>query len=357
MIHLSTTTPERFSALATDPADDLTRLRAAIERGAVDPAHLLIATRSGDPEDHSRATLSSDAADRQHAGSADGAGTSADVGRVGLYRAGDGTMLTYRWLVSAAGITGSAPRNPAVPTGPVAPTDPAAPTDPGPAINDGPGPGLEAVHRSLADGIAELARRDGLAPAYTVVVDADEDDPAAKRRALLATGWETDDDRLELEALPRKRPRGTGIEEISPFDDAVIAVMSAAMSDSTDGYDVEQVQALGAPRAAVAYRDMMADGETPWLAHRGEHGIDGIAAIQRYPTDWCLGYLGVAPKARGQGVGKALATAMVSATAEAGIGAVTASVAVGNPAIRATLDGVGFTIRSARTDFVIRPAG
>lgn len=132
-------------------------------------------------------------------------------------------------------------------------------------------------------------RRDGLAPAYTVVVDADEDDPGARRRALLATGWQTDDDRLELQAVARERPRGAGIEEISPFDDAVTAVMRAAMSLNADTYDAEQVQALGARRATEGYRDAMADGETRWLAHHGAHGIDGIAAIQRYPTDWCMG--------------------------------------------------------------------
>lgn len=54
-------------------------------------------------------------------------------------------------------------------------------------------------------------------------------------------------------------------------------------------------------------------------------------------------------------MGSALARAMVFVTAEAGVGLVTASVAVGNPAIRSTLDGVGFTTRSPRTDFVVNP--
>lgn len=307
MIHLIPATPERFSALAENPHEDLERLRANIESGRVDPAHLLIASESG------------------------------DVGRVGLYRAGDGTMLTYAWLARHA--------------------HPGAETDPG------AGAGAEAVYRVLAGGVADLVRRDRLAQVVTVVIDADADHPAARRRALRATGWVAEDDRLELQAPADKRPWAPGIEEISPREDAVTAVMSQAMSLSADTYDVEQVQAKGARRAAEAYRDMMADGGHPWLAHRGVHGIDGIAAIQRYPsdqrypTDWCLGYLGVAPEARGQGVGTALATAMVSATAEAGIGGVTASVAVGNPAIRATLDGVGFTSRSPRTDFVIGPAG
>ncbi len=111
--------------------------------------------------------------------------------------------------------------------------------------------------------------------------------------------------------------------------------------------------------AATAYRDMMADTDSPvpWPAHRGPDGIDGVAAVMVFPEDWCLGYLGVTPDARRSGVGAGLARAMLSAATEAGAAQATASVAVSNVPIRRTLEPVGFTVRSPRTDFVLRVAG
>lgn len=61
-----------------------------------------------------------------------------------------------------------------------------------------------------------------------------------------------------------------------------------------------------------------------------------------------------APAARRSGVGTALARSMLAATAGAGIELATASVAVQNHPIRGTLEKVGFTVRSARADFVRR---
>ncbi len=54
------------------------------------------------------------------------------------------------------------------------------------------------------------------------------------------------------------------------------------------------------------------------------------------------------------GVGTTLATSVLGAAAAAAAPLVTASVAVSNVPIRRTLEHVGFTVRSARSDFVLR---
>jgi ribosomal protein S18 acetylase RimI-like enzyme len=194
------------------------------------------------------------------------------------------------------------------------------------------------------------------------VTDAQDRGPDAKRAALRSHNWMVDADLLQLEAsteglvVPEVDIGQGGIIEIDASDPEVVRVMAAAMTDSLDGYDRDRVAALGAEQAAQGYRDMKADGPTqvPWLAHRGPGGIDGIAAIQPYPTDWALGYLGVAPQARRTGVGTRLARAMLTATARAGVPAATANVATANVRIRGTLDRVGFRVTSPRTDFVLR---
>ncbi|MBZ2198191.1 GNAT family N-acetyltransferase [Occultella gossypii] len=295
MIRIETATPERFSALAPEPTADLDRLQRNLARGSVRPEHLLVAM---------------DAAD------------DTDMARVGIFTHEDGASLAYAFQIV-------------------------------PGRSD-----LERVYGVLFDGVAAAARSSGLGRVLVTVVDADEGAPRAKRAALAAAGWAVDDDRLELEVPPSASVRGDGIAEIDPSDPEVVAVMAAAMAQSLDGYDRDQVAALGATIAAVVYRDMMArpDGP-PWLAHRGPDGLDGVVAIMAFPEDWCLGYLGVAPSARRRGVGTALASAMLAATATAGVPSATASVAVGNEPIRATLAGVGFAVRSARTDFVLSITG
>lgn len=292
MAHLSVASPERFCDLDSDPARALGRLRGQLARGAVRPEHLLVAS---DDE--------------------------ADVGRVCLYALQEGITLAH-------------------------------------ALSVTPGRGdTQEAYRVLLDGVADLARVAGLDSVCTTVVDEDEREPRHKRAALATAGWEPDGDRLELEAPTRVSPRPAAIVELDPSDPAVVGVMAQAMADSLDDYDREQVAALGPERAAVAYRDtMVGDDPVPWLAHRGDRGIDAVAAIMAYPEDWCLGYLGVVPAARRRGVGAALAEAMLSSAAEAGSAVATASVAVANGPVRATLERVGFTVCSTRTDFVLRLA-
>lgn len=315
MLHFTTPSPERFSALAPDPAEDLERLRRNLARGTVRPEHLVVAT-SGD---------------------------GADLGRLGLYTHPDGVTVAYAQRL----------------------------------VPDGAD--LSEIYGALFDGIATAARSTALARVDVTVVDADEPAPAVKRAVLATRGWEIDGDRLELEAgtapdakAGTRQDGWDAIVDIDPFDPRVIRVMAAAMADSLDHHDRTQVAMLGPEAAAAAYRDMMADGSptVPWLAHRssgpghGSGGTDGeadgagdvvgIAAIQAFPTDWSLGYLAVDPQARRTGVGTALARAMLSATAAAGVPLATASVDTANPRIRGTLEKVGFTVRSARTDFVLR---
>ncbi|MFL4473601.1 hypothetical protein ACIPVK_06360 [Paeniglutamicibacter sp. MACA_103] len=309
ILHFSTATPERFSALAPDPIIDLERLRHNLERGAVRPEHLVLAR------------------------DADGV----DVGRVGLYTHPDGTTVAYAFRL-----------NPLWP-------DPAE------------------LYGVLFDGVARAARATGLQRVEVSVVDRQDPEPEAKRAALLARGWVVDSDRLELEAttegrlvpgdIPGRAPadlpgadNGEGrVIEIDPADREVVRVMAAAMGNSLDDYDRTRVAELGAQRAAIAYRDMMAEGprRVPWLAHRDRSGINGIAAIQRYPTDWSLGYLAVVPGARRAGVGVSLASAMLAATARAGVRLATASVARANEPILRTLQKAGFHLASPRTDFVL----
>lgn len=305
MLHFTTPSPERFSALAPDPAEDLKRLRRHLVRGTVRPEHLVVATTDD--------------------------GT--DLGRLGLYTHPDSVTVAYAQRI----------------------------------VPDGTN--LADIYGALFDGIASAARSTALALVEVTVVDADESAPEVKRAALTTRGWEIDGDRLELEAgtvpgaTSEARPDGRDeIVDIDPFDPRVVRVMAAAMSDSLDHYDRTQVALLGPEAAATAYRDMMTEGSptVPWLAHRASspsHGtgdIVGIAAIQAFPTDWSLGYLAVDPQARKAGVGTALVCALLGATAAAGVPLATASVDTANPRIRGTLEKAGFSVRSARTDFVLR---
>lgn len=311
MLHFTTPSPERFSALAPDPAEDLARLRRNLARGTVRPDHLVLATT----------------------------GDGTDLGRVGLYTHPDGVTVAYAERLAPDGID------------------------------------VADAYGVLFDGIVAAARSTALARIEVTVLDADEPAPEVKRAALATRGWEIDGDRLELEAGAEAAAtadrHGAGrnrIVEIDPSDPRVVRVMAAAMADSLDHHDQTQVARLGPDGAATAYRGMMADGSpsTPWLAHRApapHHGTDeagdvvGVAAIQPYPTDWSLGYLAVDPRAHRAGVGTALARAMLAATATAGVPLATASVDTANPRIRGTLEQAGFTVRSARTDFVLRLEG
>ena len=289
MLHLSAATPERFSALAPNPTDDLERLLRHLARGAVIPEHLLVV--------------------------ADGAD---DVGRVGIITLPDGNVLAYAWQVISDG-------------------DPFS------------------IYQLLMKGVAEAGRFSDMTTIYTTVIDADQPHSEAMRVVLAASSWKVDGERLELETTPYETAPGEDVVEISPYETEVVEAMAAAMSDSLDDYDQGQVKALGATAAAKAYRDMMASvGEPlPWYAHQGSEGITGVAAVQPYPGEWCLGYLGVIPTARRQGLGTALTRAMLSGAARAGVNLATASVAVANTPIRATLSKVGFETRSRRTDFAL----
>lgn len=303
MLHFTTPSLERFSALAPDPEADLERLRQNLDRGSVRLKHLVVATT----------------------------GDGTDVGRIGLYTHPDGSTVAFAQRVDPDRID------------------------------------LLDVHGALFDGIEAAARSTGLSRIEITVVDADDPGAEAKRAALRSRGWEIDGDRLELEAEPVAGAFGPEIQEIDPSDPAVVRVMAAAMAASLDHHDQTQIAALGPQAAATGYRDMMANGPhpVPWLAHRRTDGgggsgvagalgeIVGVAAIQAYPTDWSLGYLAVDPRARRAGVGTALARAMLAATAAAGVPLATASVDTANPRIRGTLEKAAFTVRSARSDFVL----
>ncbi|OIH83465.1 hypothetical protein BLJ79_15440 [Arthrobacter sp. UCD-GKA] len=310
ILHFSTASPERFSSLAPDRGADLERLTHNIERGSVKARHLVVASDE------------------------DGV----DVGRAGLFTHPDGTTVAYAFQF-------------------------------GPGWTD-----AEELYRVLLDGLAHAARATGLRRAEVSVIDRRDPAPEAKRAALQSLGWVVDSDRLELEAgtegrslpvdargtgpaaRPGADPRESRIIEIDPTDEDVVRVMAAAMGNSLDDYDRTRVAEVGAQQAAIAYRDMMADRQVmvPWLAHRDRSGISGIAAIQAYPADWNLGYLAVLPEARRTGVGARLASAVLAATAQAGVPLVTASVARANPPILRTLRKAGFRIASARTDFVLQ---
>jgi len=289
VLELSQPDLERFVSLNPEPALDQERLARLIDRGSVSVDHLRMV----------------------------GDGTT-DVGRVGLVTHADGAVTTFGWII------------------------------------DHDHPEVEAAYRLLFRGIADAASADGIARILTTVITRDEPSADAKRAALTANGWTGDGERLEMEIVVEPGDIVTEVEEISPRDPEVIRLMAASMSESLDEYDQHQVEALGPEAAAIGYRDMMIieDG-FPWLAHRGPGGIDGVAAIEPLGTEWCLGYLGVDPSARGNGVGTALARAMVTATAKAGVPRATASVSVENPPIQTVLSRIGFTVWSSRFDYVL----
>lgn len=289
VLELSQPDLERFVSLNPEPVLDQERLARLIDRGSVSVDHLRMV----------------------------GDGTT-DVGRVGLVTHADGAVTTFGWII------------------------------------DHDHPEVEAAYRLLFRGIADAASADGIARILTTVITRDEPSADAKRAALTANGWTGDGERLEMEIVVEPGDIVTEVEEISPRDPEVIRLMAASMSESLDEYDQHQVEALGPEAAAIGYRDMMIieDG-FPWLAHRGPGGIDGVAAIEPLGTEWCLGYLGVDPSARGNGVGTALARAMVTATAKAGVPRATASVSVENPPIQTVLSRIGFTVWSSRFDYVL----
>lgn len=295
MTHVHPVVPERFSTLAPDPTADLAGMQRLLSRGALRPEHLLVAT---DGED--------------------------DVARVAMVSQPDGTVLAVAFDIRPG-------RTDAV-----------------------------ELYGFLLEGVRQAARSAGTTTVHATVVDREEIFAQERREALSRAGWQPEGERLELGATPVRHPDGEGIVEIDPSRPEVVSVMSASMAASLDDYDRDQVAALGPEGAAAVYRDMMVGGRhapVPWIAHRGPDRIDGVAAIQVYPQDWNLGYLGVAPHARRAGVGAALARAMLTATAAAGVSLATASVAVANAPIRSTLERAGFMVRSPRTDFVLRVDG
>lgn len=141
------------------------------------------------------------------------------------------------------------------------------------------------------------ARSTGLEQLNVSVIDTQDWRAEGKRAALRQRGWTAVEDRLELEIhLPGAttdpsrsgpdHPEGT-VTEIDPSGLEVLRVVAAAMADSLDGYDRNQVAALGPQAAAAA----------------------------------------------------------------AGMPLVTAGVAETNTLIRRTLEGAGFRVASVRTDF------
>ncbi|MGC5627059.1 GNAT family N-acetyltransferase [Georgenia sp. Z1344] len=288
-LHATTASPERFARLDRDPDEDLARVRRVIAAGRVAPDDLVVV-----------------------------ADDSGDVGRAFLMTLEDGTRVAQAFRL--------------VDTHPES---------------------IEVV-RLLLDAVAARAAAGGADRVHAVVTD-DEPAPAARRAALAAAGWLPDGDRLELSALPAPGDLPPGVVEVDPTDNAVLDVLAAAMADSLDDYDRDQVAELGPAAAARAYRDMLVssgNGTAPWLGHVAGSDLKGVAALEGFDTDWCLGYLGVVPPARRRGVGAALTAAMLSQTARAEVPLATASVAVGNTPVRATLERRGFTVRTRRTDFV-----
>ncbi|MGC5616358.1 GNAT family N-acetyltransferase [Georgenia sp. Z1491] len=295
-LRVTTSSPHRFSRLGPDPEADLARVRRVIDSGRVTPDDLFVVTDDA-----------------------------ADVGRAFLMTLEDGTRVMQAVRLDAAH------------------------------------PDVVELVRLLLDAVAARATATGAVRVHAVVTD-DDSAPDARRTALAAAGWLPDGDRLELSAVPVLRDLPAGVVEVDPSDPAVLEVLGAAMADSLDDYDRVQVAELGPVAAALAYRDMLASSgrrPVPWFGHSTGSGLDGVAALEGFDTDWCLGYLGVVPAGRRRGVGAALTSAMLSATAQAEVPLATASVAVGNAPVRATLGRQGFTVRSRRADFVryLDPAG
>ncbi|QSB03955.1 GNAT family N-acetyltransferase [Natronoglycomyces albus] len=288
MIHLSVANLERFARLGNNPTLHLSRLQGHSERGSLLPEHVLVA------HDDER-----------------------DLGRIAIVTYPDGATRLYLWD---------------------------SPLD---------HPESAPVHRVLITGAIDRARAAGMTNLGTTIVDQDDTDPAGKRAALAEDGWLADSERLELQADTSSRPVAPEVVQTSPQDASITAVMAASMSHSLDDYDRNQVAELGAEKAAIGYRDMMTSGnsETPWLTYQGPNGCDGVAALMPLDDELCLGYLGVDPSARKQGIGGKLVNAMVDMAYKSGLSKATASVAVDNKPIRATLDAAGFTTRSKRTDF------
>ncbi|HIW61768.1 MAG TPA: GNAT family N-acetyltransferase [Candidatus Stackebrandtia excrementipullorum] len=241
-----------------------------------------------------------------------------DVGRLGLQRYADGTVSTYGWLID-------------------------------PSHED-----LETAFRLLLEGVGKAAADSGITRIETTVVTRLEPAPDAKLAALAAAGWTVEGTLCELEAYPAETGDAPGIEEISPEDDRVVAVMAAAMSDSLDQDDNEQVAAHGATTAATHLRDSILD--TPrgvWYAHRGVSGIDGIAAVERTDHEWTVSYIGVRPDARGRSVGASLVSAVLAAATTAGIPRVGASVGQTNRPARMAFERAGFTEWSTSYDYAL----
>lgn len=291
MIHFSVAELDRFAALGTDSQKELSRLERLIDRGALNPEHTFVATEAG-----------------------------RDVGRISLITLPDGLVKAYMWTSVIGGVD-SAP-----------------------------------IHDALISGVMEAARSAGIAEVETTIVDRDEQFPDDLRAAMSRHNWEVDSERLMLEIPARSRPHAAQIADVSPHDDAVVEVMALAMAESLDDYDRSQVAKLGPSAAASQYRDMMAQGasDQTWLIHWGDDGPNGIAAVLNFPDELCLGYLGVDPRHRQHGIGRKLTEALINRAQERGISVATASVAVGNKPIRATLEGVGFNVVSRRTDFLVR---
>lgn len=211
-----------------------------------------------------------------------------------------------------------------------------------------------AIYSALSSELVGRSRQSGLPKIYASVIDHIALAPDQFRQALLDTGWVVDGERLEMRASPRPQEVGAGVESIAPSDPGVVEVMAHAMADSLDDYDQGQVASLGAEVAATSYRDEIFDptNPLPWLGHRNSAGaLDGVAALQHYQGGWNLGYLGVDPPARRQGIGSALVAAFLDLAHENDADHVSASVNVANDRIRGTLNKLGFEVHSLRTDF------
>lgn len=297
MFHLAIASPERFCTFDAEPQQRLAALTNRIQDGSVDPRHLLVV----------------------------GDDLGQDVARVRIVVHADGSAVAQSWFAS------------------------------------GEDADVARCYSILVDGLARAAAASGLPRIVTSVVDAWMPSPDALARCLADHGWRLDEERLELVATPRRSTPSDEIAGIDPHDPDVTAVMAAAMADSLDGYDREQVARHGPADAAVRYRDMMLEGlpHQPWLVHRDaeRHIVDGIAAVANLGDEWDLAYLGVTPTARGRGVGRQLANAALSTAFGADATWVRASVAVENPPIRSVLTTTGFEVESRRSDFVLDLGG
>jgi GNAT superfamily N-acetyltransferase len=198
--------------------------------------------------------------------------------------------------------------------------------------------------------------------AFTVVLAADwHNDPAAvaavewRREAVRRIGLTDELERLRFEWTPSSAvSAGSGRLTFSaePDDDVMVRVFEQVARGSLDVETRRAVAALGPARAAreelAFYRDM--PGERSWwrLARTADGRLAGLAIPSRTAYGPNVGYLGVVPELRGQGLVHDLLAEITRFHAEAGATTVTASTDTTNAPMAAAFAAAGYRVTEKR---------